>query len=110
MGREGAGLDYAALFTAVPAACLVLDRELTIVTANDAYLEVTGRTVAELTGRSFFEAFPPDPGEPTSQGGASQRKSLASVLATGRTNMLLMHRVALPGPAGRASSSHAGGT
>lgn len=100
-GRESAGLDYAALFAAVPAACVVLDRELTIVAANDAYTEATGRPAAELTGRSFFDAFPPDPGDPMAHGAEAQRDSLEAVLASRRGNMLLLQRFAIP-RAGRA--------
>lgn len=91
-----AALDYTALFAAVPAACVVLDRDLTIVTLNDAYVEVTGRSAAELAGRSFFEAFPPEEGDPASPGAEAQRVSLEAVLASGRTNMLLLHRFPIP--------------
>ncbi|SHL08939.1 PP2C family protein-serine/threonine phosphatase [Actinacidiphila paucisporea] len=101
-GREGGtGLDYAALFAAVPAACVVLDRELTIVAANDAYVEVTGRPAADLTGRSFFEAFPPDPSDPTPGGAEAQRESLEAVLVSGQANVLLLQHYAIP-RAGRA--------
>ncbi|WUH93789.1 SpoIIE family protein phosphatase [Streptomyces sp. NBC_00433] len=96
-GRDGgAGLDYAALFDAVPAACVVLDRELAIVAANEAYAEVAGRPAAELTGRSFFDAFPPDPDDPTSGGAEAQREALEAVLASGRGNMLLLQRFSIP--------------
>ncbi|MGW5351591.1 PP2C family protein-serine/threonine phosphatase [Streptomyces sp. NPDC004031] len=91
-------LDYAALFAAVPAACVVLDRDLTIVALNDAYAEVTSRTAAELTGLNFFDAYPPDPGEPTSHGAEAQRHGLELALRTGRPNMLLLHRFAIPHP------------
>ncbi|WP_333769161.1 PP2C family protein-serine/threonine phosphatase [Streptomyces sp. IBSBF 2435] len=94
-GREVQVPDYAALFAAVPAACVVLDRDLVIVAVNEAYSEVTGRSAAELTGCGFFEAFPPEPGDPASGGAEAQRRSLDTVLATGRSNMLL-HRFALP--------------
>ena len=41
--RPGLDLDYAKVFAAVPAACLVLDPQLVIVAAKDAYLTVTAR-------------------------------------------------------------------
>ena len=97
-GRDGGALDYRALFCAVPAACVVLDRDLTIVALNDAYAEVTGRTEQELTGRNFFEAYPQNPREPTSRGAEVQRQALESVLATGEQNMLLLHRFSIPRP------------
>ena len=76
-GRTRAdALDYRALFAAVPAACVVLDRSLRIVTLNEAYTEVTGRTEEELAGMDFFRAYPADPGEPTSYGAEAQRHAL----------------------------------
>jgi PAS domain S-box-containing protein len=94
--RAGDGIDYAALFAAVPVACVVLDRQLRIVTANDAYREVTGRSADSLIGRSFFDAFPPDPQEPTSHGAEVQRRSLETVLVSGRASLLMLHRFAIP--------------
>ncbi|MFI0723826.1 SpoIIE family protein phosphatase [Streptomyces sp. NPDC021224] len=91
-------LDYAALFAAVPAACVLLDRDLRIVTCNKAYTEVTGRRADELSGCSFFEAYPPDPSEPTSDGAEVQRHGLELARRTGETNMLLLHRFAIPHP------------
>ncbi|WP_081897570.1 PAS domain-containing protein [Massilia sp. BSC265] len=61
---------YRALFDASPNPYLVLDRELTIVTANRAYLASTGRTLAEIAGRPAGDAFPSDP--------ATMRHMLAS--------------------------------
>ncbi|MFI0939504.1 SpoIIE family protein phosphatase [Streptomyces sp. NPDC021020] len=91
-------LDYAALFAAVPAACVVLDPDLRIVTCNSAYTEATGRTAGELTGCSFFDAYPPDPDEPASQGAEAQRHGLELARQTGESNMLLLHRFAIPHP------------
>lgn len=91
-------LDYRALFAAVPAACVVLNRSLRIVTLNEAYTEVTGRTEEELAGMDFFRAYPADPGEPTSYGAEAQRHALEMAVRTGRPNMLLLHRFALPNP------------
>ncbi|WP_329139133.1 SpoIIE family protein phosphatase [Streptomyces sp. NBC_01476] len=102
-GDETAGprLDYAALFAAVPAACVVLDRDLTIVAVTDAYTETTGRSAAELTGRGFFDAFPPEPGDTAAHDAEVQRRSLEAVMASGRTSMLLVNRFAIPRPDGR---------
>ncbi|WP_433894309.1 PP2C family protein-serine/threonine phosphatase [Streptomyces sp. CA-111067] len=98
VGRDGTGLDFAALFAAVPAACLVLDRDFTIVALNDAYSHITGRGADELVGREFFDAFPPEPDRPTSRGAETQRLSLEAVLASGQTNLLMLHRFAIPRP------------
>ena len=53
--------DFAAIFAALPTAYLVMSPELTIVDANPAYLQLLGRTRAELIGRYVFDAFPPSP-------------------------------------------------
>ncbi|QMU77178.1 SpoIIE family protein phosphatase [Streptacidiphilus sp. PB12-B1b] len=98
--RAGAPLDFAALFRAVPAACVVLDRELRIVALNDAYARATGRTAGELTGRGFFDAFPPEPGAPEPSGAEVHRRSLETVLATGLPDVLVLLRFAIPGKAG----------
>ena len=37
---------------------MVLDKNLCFVDANDSYLNVTSRTLADLVGRYVFEAFP----------------------------------------------------
>ena len=94
----GGGVDYAALFAAMPSAVVVLDRHLHVVAANAAYLAVTRRRPEQLLGRSFFDAYPPDPDDPTSHGDEMQRRSLESVLASGEPSLLLLHRFAIPRP------------
>lgn len=94
----GIDIDYAALFAAVPAACVVLDRRLRIVAVNDAYLAATGRSREELVGRGFFDAYPSDPDEPSTNGAAMQRRALHAALASGEASLLMLHRFAIPGP------------
>lgn len=94
--RPGLDLDYAQVFAAVPAPCVVLDPQLVIVAANDAYLAVTGRRREQLIGRPFFDAFPQDPGEQAEHSAAQQRSSFETVLATGALDILTLHRYAIP--------------
>ncbi|RZA33632.1 MAG: PAS domain-containing protein, partial [Lysobacteraceae bacterium] len=78
---------YRALFDASPNPYLVLDRQLTIVDANRAYLASTGRTLAEIAGRQAGDAFPTDT--------ATMCHMLASfdrVLRTGRPDTLALMR------------------
>ena len=78
---------FRALFDASPNPYLVLDRELTIVTANRAYLASTGRTLAEIAGRRAGDAFPSDP--------ATMRHMLASfnrVLRSGQPDTMALLR------------------
>jgi serine phosphatase RsbU (regulator of sigma subunit) len=91
-------IDYAALFAAVPAACVVLDRDLRIVAVNDSYLAVTGRAREDLVGRLFFDAYPTDPDDPATNGAATQRRSLEAALASGEPSLLMLHRFAIPRP------------
>ena len=46
------------LFENLPAACMVLDRDLRFVAATQQYLTVVGRRWADIEGRNIFEAFP----------------------------------------------------
>jgi PAS domain S-box-containing protein len=56
-----ASVDFRAVFAAQPTAYLVMSPDLVIVEANQAYLELLGRTREELIGRYVFDAFPPAP-------------------------------------------------
>ena len=51
-------LNFAAFFEQSPNPYVVLSPDFTILGANHAYLEVTGRTIEQLRGRSMFDAFP----------------------------------------------------
>ncbi len=57
---SGLDLDFELIFRCMPAPCLVLDRELRIVTATDNYLASVNRLLPELQGRYVFDAFPED--------------------------------------------------
>ncbi|WP_328293965.1 SpoIIE family protein phosphatase [Kineococcus sp. NBC_00420] len=61
--------DFAALFDGLPAAFLVMDRELVIVEANQAYCRLLGRDRDQLVGRHVFDAFPPTAGSLSEDGG-----------------------------------------
>jgi diguanylate cyclase (GGDEF)-like protein/PAS domain S-box-containing protein len=85
------GIDYEQVFATLPSAVLVLDPDLEIVEANEAYLTLLGRTRAEILGRHVFAAFPPQAG--AFGGGPSPVElSLQRVLATGRTDVLPLHQ------------------
>ena len=81
---------YAGAFAACPAATLLLDLELRITDANDAYLRVVERRRDDLVGRLVVEAFPTSPEAP---GGATALEdSMRAALATGRPDrMPLLH-------------------
>jgi signal transduction histidine kinase len=91
----GPKIDYERVFQVSPAPMAVLTPDFVIVTANDAFLKATGRTLVDLVGRGMFEAFPsnPDePDEPEAHGAESLRASLERVVATGERDTMAMQR------------------
>jgi PAS domain-containing protein len=53
--------DFRALFESVPGLYLVLDADLRIVAASDAYLAATMTRRAAILGRGIFDVFPDNP-------------------------------------------------
>jgi len=96
LGTRSAAVDFEALFNASPNAYVLLNPDLTIVGANDAYLRVTGRRREDMIGRKMFDAFPGGPYDP---GGASVRQlraSLERVLRERVRDTLAVIRYAVP--------------
>ncbi|WP_417581768.1 response regulator [Pelagibacterium sp.] len=54
-------IDFSALFEKSPNPYVLLDRDLRIVAANAAYLDVTERRLDAILGKTMFDAFPSDP-------------------------------------------------
>jgi hypothetical protein len=90
---ERAALDYPALFEQGPSACMVLDQDLAIVTATDAFLRATMSTRAGIVGRSAFEAFPSPGGNQPEALRAAIRETLQRVQRQGTPETLPVHRV-----------------
>ena len=53
--------DFERILQAAPSPFVLLDSELRVVWANDAYLQVTDRQLERLIGKDLFEEFPSDP-------------------------------------------------
>ena len=88
--------DHRRLFDASPNPYLVLDRQLNIVSANQAYLASTQRELDDIVGRWIWDAFPTDP--------ETQRQQMASferVLRSGRPDTMALLRYDIPRPAAR---------
>jgi len=84
-----APVAYERLFDASANPYMVLDRELRYVTANRAYLEVTGvRDLASLVGRYIFDAFPNDPEDPANEPRRLVEDSLRKVLSSRKPDVL----------------------
>jgi PAS domain S-box-containing protein len=77
------GVDYARIFDVLPSPFMVLDAQLRYVSANSAYLAVTGRAMDDLRGQHIMDMFP-EPGE----SGERLRASFERVLATGEADTL----------------------
>jgi signal transduction histidine kinase len=71
--------DFQKLFEAAPGLYLVLDPDLRIVAASDAYLEATMTRREEILGRGIFEVFPDNPEDPEATGVTNLSASLDRV-------------------------------
>src|ERR1700722_3744847 len=95
----GQAPDFRILFEAVPGACCVLDPDLVIIAASDAYLGDTRTSRAAIIGRPITEVFPdrPDP-----SGIATLRASLDIVRSDQVTDTIAVDRYDIPaaGPGG----------
>ncbi|WP_328370600.1 ATP-binding protein [Streptomyces sp. NBC_00445] len=89
------GPDFQRLFDATVSPLLVLSPDFTIVEVNRAYLAAT-RTKREIVGRPIFEVFPDNPDDPSADGVANLRRSLETVVATGRTDVMALQRYDIP--------------
>jgi len=89
--------DFAAIFNASPYYYLLLTPDLTVLDVNDAYVRAAGRTREQLVGRNVFDAFPPDPADPS--GAEMFRASFARVLATRKPDSMSLVKYAIPDPA-----------
>lgn len=91
-GQPPVALDFHAVFALVPTPLMVVDRALTIVYANTAYLRTTMRRLSDIQGRHVFDAFPETP-ERT----APFRDALERAVA-GEANVLSTEPFAVPAP------------
>lgn len=91
--------DYAGVFGALPTAYPVLTPDLVIADANEAYLQLLGRTRQELVGRGVFEAFPPTADALDAQGRNPLQLSFERARDTGRPDAMPLHPYAVFDPA-----------
>src|ERR1700722_7532554 len=89
----GQAPGFRILFEAIPGACCVLDPDLVIIAASDAYLGDTRTSRAGLVGRPLTEVFPdrPDP-----SGIATLRASLDIVRSDEVADTIGVDRYDLP--------------
>jgi PAS domain S-box-containing protein len=88
--------DYKALFHASPYPHLLLDKALTIIDANNAYLKATGTTRQQLIGQWVFDAFPENPADPSSSNIKQVKSSMERAIETGQPDTTPILRYAVP--------------
>jgi PAS domain S-box-containing protein len=88
--------DYEALFRSSPYPYMLLDRDMTILAANDAYLAVTGAQARAIVGRALFEVFPENADDPESTNTAVVRSSVERAIATGKPDAASFIRYSMP--------------
>ncbi len=86
---------FEALFRKAPNAYLLLDRELTILDANEAYLKLTARELDDIVGRRIHDAFAADPQAPETTHVEELLESFARVLRTGAVDTLPIIRYSI---------------
>ena len=92
--------NFASILKGMPQPYLVLDADLTIVGASDAYLILTDRTLDDIVGRSILVAFPENPdAEGTVEQGPLE-VSLRHVLETGKPHEMAVIQYDIPQPGG----------
>ncbi|GAA2981733.1 sensor histidine kinase [Actinokineospora diospyrosa] len=100
-------MDFGLLFECTPSPYLVLDPGLVIVEVNPAYLSATGKERAELLGKHIFTAFPDNPDLLAADGVRNLRRSLDTVLRTGRADTMPIQRYDIAtGPDGVFEERH----
>ncbi|GHB76014.1 hypothetical protein GCM10010306_082380 [Streptomyces umbrinus] len=84
-------IDFAKVFQALPSPTMLLAPDLTIISANRAYVHISGRGLDELVGRFLFDVFPDSPTEEAS-GARTLRTSLERLLATGERDTMALQK------------------
>ena len=103
--RAGQAPDFRIIFEALPGAYCVLDPDLVIIAASDAYLRDTRTSRASIVGRPITEVFPdrPDP-----RGIATLRASLDIVRSDQVADTIVVDRYDIPaaGPGGEPDARY----
>lgn len=85
-------LDFWRVFESAPAPFLIVDRGLTVVEVNDAFLAASGVERRAMIGRNVFDACPPNTSDTFGDGRENFKESLTAVLATGRPDAMALQR------------------
>jgi len=92
--------SYKLLFEQAPGMFMILDADLRIVAASDAYLRATLTKREDIIGKYVFDVFPDNPAEPGADAGRNSLASFRRVLRTGETDVMVIQRHDVRGPDG----------
>lgn len=87
-----AGIDYAAVFRALPGMVALLSPDLRYADVNEDFERLSGRSREQLVGRYLFDVFPDNPDDPAATGARNLEASLKRVLATGERDAMALQR------------------
>jgi PAS domain S-box-containing protein len=97
-------LDFRTLFESAPGHYLVLNCELRIVAASDAYLRATMTERDNILGRGIFEVFPDNPDDPAATGVRNLSASLKRVLSKRVTDAMPVQKYDIRRPESEGGS------
>src|SRR5689334_3244670 len=84
--------DFRTVFESSPALSMVLDPDLRIIAATDAYLQAIHMRRADILGRFLFDIFPDIPADPAADSAHNCRASFQRVLQTRLTDEMPVQR------------------
>ncbi|MET0594833.1 MAG: ATP-binding protein, partial [Polyangiaceae bacterium] len=96
---ERKAVDFRRLFERAPGLLLLLEPDLTIAAASDAYLAATMTTRDAIVGRGIFEIFPDNPGDENASGVSNLRSSLERVRRDRAADSMAVQRYDIRRPA-----------
>lgn len=89
---DDSGIDYSAVFRALPVPALLLTPDLVIADVSDAFEDVLRRPRRELVGQNVLAAFPHDPADPVATGPVNLADSIRRVLGSGQAEAMPLQR------------------
>jgi signal transduction histidine kinase len=90
--------DFRLLFESLPEKYLVLDPNLVIVAASDAYLTATLTRREGMVGRRLFDVFPDNPDDLATEGARNLKSSLTRVLRQRSRDSMSVQKYDIPRP------------
>ena len=92
--------DFRALFEAAPGLYLILDPDLAIMGASEAYLAATMTRRDDIVGRDLFDVFPDNPDDPAATGVSNLAASLDRVIRSKRPDAMAIQKYDVRRPDG----------